>query len=427
MYDPQAQKVHANSPAVFPTVWLIAILALCVGCSPPPNTAVESPADPASLCTRIDAVLVHARDGRRLNASVHGAWQVVHGILAFGRDFQIAHRDTPSDNTKHAEVISSALDYLLDGGALNGWALRPGNAGVIAVVEEGSTTGQGHPDQWLGYLSQCDWQSQRVAREHSDTSGIPLDTPLRVAGREYSVGDLLKQAQFDIQPGQEATWTLMALSAYLPPDATWQARDGSTWTTERVVQMEADADLFSSACGGAHRLYGLAAALKRHIAARKIKNKNGSGSPDESYELNGGWAAAADSVNDAIDRARRFQQADGSFSIHSFERPGTSSDIFATLSATGHIFEVLALSLDDQRLAEPWVVRAAERLVTMLEHTADLDVECGALYHAAHGLLLYRNRICGDRDLTPSQPAGTAAAGLMPGANHFQLRVDGID
>jgi hypothetical protein len=30
----------------------------------------------------------------------------------------------------------------------------------------------------------------------------------------------------------------------------------------------------------------------------------------------------------------------------------------------------------------------------MLEQTADIDVECGALYHAAHGLLLYRNRVC---------------------------------
>jgi hypothetical protein len=29
-----------------------------------------------------------------------------------------------------------------------------------------------------------------------------------------------------------------------------------------------------------------------------------------------------------------------------------------------------------------------------MEQTADLDVECGGLYHAAHGLALYRSRIC---------------------------------
>ena len=99
-------------------------------------------------------------------------------------------------------------------------------------------------------------------------------------------------------------------------------------------------------------------------------------------------------LDDEIDRARRFQQPDGSFAVRPFERPGTSPDVFARLSATGHVFEVLALALHDERLAEPWVVRAAERLVTLLEQTADLDVECGGLYHAAHGLALYRRRVC---------------------------------
>jgi hypothetical protein len=108
-------------------------------------------------------------------------------------------------------------------------------------------------------------------------------------------------------------------------------------------------------------------------------------------------------LDDLVDRARRFQQPDGSFSVHSFERPGTSPDVFARLGATGHVFEVLALTLEDDRLDEPWVTRAADRLVTLLEHTADLDVECGALYHAAHGLAIYRRRIC-----SPAETAGRA-------------------
>jgi len=328
-------------------------------------------ADQADLCGRIEKVLAHARDGRRLDASVHGAWQVVHGILAFGPDFPIAHDGQ----------TSAALDYLLGGGPLTGWQLRPGDHGVLAVVEEGSTTGQGHPDQWLGYLSQC------------GLTGIPLDTRLVVGGRDYTVRDLLEQAQADVRPGREATWTLMGLATYLPPDASWRASDGEAWTTERVVEMEAEADLSTSACGGAHRLYGLALALQRFMAA--------TGTPRE--RLTGGWAAAADTIDDAIDRARRFQQADGSFSTHYFDRPGTSPDVFAKLGATGHIFEVLALALDDEELSEPWITRAAERLVTLLERTSDVDVECGALYHAVHGLLLYKQRRCPD-------PAGPPAA-----------------
>jgi hypothetical protein len=351
------------------------LLAASAGCGLQPASApvasqgedrVAPSIDRRPLCKRIDAVLTHARDERRLDASVHGAWQVVHGILAFGREFPL----------RHDGAESAALDYLLDGGRLTGWILRSGSPGVVAVVEEGSTTGQGHPDQWLGYLSQCGRQ------------GIPRDTKLMVGNKTFTVNDLLTQAQADIRPGREATWTLMALSAYLPIDAAWTASDGAQWSTERVVEMEADADIFASACGGAHRLYGLVAALKKY--------RDATGRTPE--QLAGGWAAAQDVIDECVDRARRFQQADGSFSIHSFERPGTSADVFARLSATGHIFEVLSLSLDDEQLAEPWVTRAADRLVTLLEQTADVDVECGALYHAAHGLLLYRNRVCGSTD-----------------------------
>jgi hypothetical protein len=375
-YATPSPAVRPGSAAVFPIV-AMAMIGLLTGCGQPTTgataggradtgDATAAPIDRQALCERIDAALAHARDNRRLDASVHGAWQVVHGILAFGRDFPLQHDGTDS----------AALDYLLDGGRLTGWNIRTGSHGVIALLEEGSNTGQGHPDQWLGYLSQC------------GRHGIPRDTKLVVGKKTFTVNDLLTQAQADIRPGQEATWTLMALSAYLPPDATWTASDGSKWSTERVVEMEADADIVSSACGGAHRLYGLVAALKKHLAA--------TGRTPE--QLSGGWAAAQEVIDECVDRARRFQQADGSFSIHSFERPGTSADVFARLSATGHIFEVLSLALDDEQLAEPWVTRAAERLVTLLEQTADVDVECGALYHAAHGLLLYSDRVCGSTE-----------------------------
>jgi hypothetical protein len=363
---------YAIAALIVPRRWrpLFAMGCLAVaGCGGP--TAANPPAGStgrlatATLCTRIDSALAHVRSARLLDADVQGAWQVVHGILAFGAELPLEHDGT----------VSPALDYLLSGGRLTGWLLRPGTPGLIAVVEEGSTMGQGHPDQWLGYLSQC-------GVDADGPGGLPLDTRLTVAGRPFTLADLLAQAQHDIRPGQEATWTLMALAAYLPTDAAWIAGDGSKWNVERVVRMEAEADIFGAACGGAHRLYGLAAA----VAARRT-----SGLP---IAPDSGWAEAEAVLEDAIDRARMFQQADGSFSIHSFERPGTSPDVFARLGATGHVFEVLALALDDDRIAEPWVTRAADRLVTLLEQTADVDVECGGLYHAAHGLSLYRRRAC---------------------------------
>ena len=347
-----------------------AAILLVAGCGGPAAGPAPAPLPArADLCRRIDTALAQARDTRRLDAAVHGAWQAVHGILAFGPEFPLAHDGD----------VSPALAYLLGGGRMTGWLLRPGTPGVVAVVEEGSTMGQGHPDQWLGYLSQCGVADDGAAL----VGGLPLATKLVVGGRDATLADLLAQARHDIRPGQECSWTLMALTAYLPVDTAWKAGDGRRWTTEDVVRMEAEADIVGAACGGSHRLYGLATAVNAYRAAHPDGPPAGSG-----------WAAAEEVLADCIDRARRYQQPDGSFSVDYFERPAASPDAFATLGATGHVFEVLALVLDDESLAEPWVTRAATRLVTLLERTTDLDVECGALYHAAHGLAIYRRRTC---------------------------------
>lgn len=365
-----------------PLAVLAALLVTAAGCSQParaPQRVSDAPADVdlVSLCPRIDRVLAHARDARQLNATDHAAWQVVHGILAFGRDFPLGQDDG----------TSPALAYLLGGGRLTGWTLRPGSVGLVAVLDPGSKSGQGHPDQWLGYLSQCSLES------------MPLETEIAVGDRRFRVSDLVEQAKHDVRPGQEATWTLMALATYLPHDAVWTSGDGESWSLERLAEMEAAADLAESACGGSHRLYGLAVALNRYLAATGLA----------ADQLTGGWAAAEERIQEGIEAARRYQQADGSFSTAYFERPSTSPDVFARIGATGHVFEFLAMTLEQERLAEPWVLRAADALVTLLEQTADVPVECGGLYHAAHGLVLYRARQCG------GQPEGTAAASIQPG------------
>lgn len=355
------------------SVLAVAGLLLAAGCSGPEAGGEGSSAASAAskdLCPRIEAVLRHAEDRRLLDASEQGAWQVVHGALAFGPGFPLAHDGE----------VSPAVEFLLGGGRIAGWEIRTGDVGPRAVVDEGSVTGQGHPDQWLGYLSQCGVATGQTGL----VGGLPLDTPIRAGGRDYTLADLLAQAKRDIRWGQECSWTLMALAAYDPPDAGWEASDGRRWTTEDVVRMEAESEIVGAACGGTHRLYGLAAAVAAYRAVHPDPP------PPES-----GWALAEDVLADSIDLARQFQQPDGSFSVHYFERPGRSPDVFSTLGATGHVFEILPLVLDDEALAAPWVTRAAERLVTLLERTTDLDLECGGLYHAAHGLALYRRRLCG--------------------------------
>lgn len=355
------------------------VLGLAWGCSRSPAPVADSvaaasdaSAEPLpnadTMRDELDEVLKFTLD-RKMSAEEHAAWQVVHGVLAFGRPLKI--RAAGQDVT--------ALDYLLEGGELLGWNLRPGDAGLEAIVEAGTKTGQGHEDQWLGYLSQV---------------GIPLEQSITVGGRQFKVVDMVRQAQADVYDGMEATWTLMAFSSYLSLDATWKSRDGSDWSVERLVAMEAGQDLNASACGGSHRLYGLTTMLNRYLA--------------EGGKLQGGWAAADAKIQEAIALARQHQQPDGSLSSSYFARATASSDIALRMNTTGHVLEFLVLAMTDQQVREPWVTRAVWRLCDMFRQTRDLPVECGSLYHAAHGLALYRTRLYGMPDYL-AQPADASA------------------
>jgi hypothetical protein len=322
------------------------------------------------LQTLVDDALAYTEQQRELSLEKHAAWQIMHGVLAFGRNFQVRHGD------QHV----SALDWALAGQPMKGWTLHKGNAGLRAELEPGKN-GQGHEDQWLAVVSQC---------------GIPTTHPLQVNNKQYKIYDILTQAMHDTYEGKECSWTLIGLSQYLKPiDQSWEGADGSRWSVERILTMEGgpvhDDDygqqlINDGACGGTHRLIGMAMALARYRQQY----------PDR--ELTGGWEAAAQRIDWAVGAARNNQLPDGAFSIRYFERPTPSRSVGENLGATGHTLEFLATALNRQQLSEPWVRRAVVYLCQLLKDTESLNLECGALYHAAHGLVLYRSRCFGPRE-----------------------------
>jgi hypothetical protein len=349
-----------------------AICVTVVGCTKQPANVVEAPL-PADeqLRDRLDHVLEFTEKNRHLDTKDQAAWQIVHGALAYGRDYKIY---------SNGQLVP-ALEYLLGGGELRGWTMRKADHGVLAVVDAGSKTGQGHPDQWLGYLSQC---------------GLQPEDSIKVEGHEFKIQDMISQAQWDLYDGMEATWTLMAFSTYLPLNAQWTAKDGSTWTIPRMVEMESAEDLGSSSCGGTHRMYGITTAMNRYLAEGGQVDLDGGGP----------WDKAARKIRDAAKSAHENQQPDGAFSTQYFSRPAGSADIALRISTTGHVLEFLTVALNDRELSEPWVTRAAVHLVECLEKTEKFDLECGALYHAAHGLELYRARRFGPRKASDALPEG---------------------
>jgi hypothetical protein len=316
----------------------------------------------SKLQGRLESVLKANLADRLLSSETNAAWQIMHGVIAYGDALPLDVGGTRR----------SATDFLLNGGVVEGWELAPGDMlpmtgrqGLKARLEPGSYIGQGHVDQWLAILSQID---------------CPLTREVEARDQKFTVLDWARQAQFDVSsnPVKEYSWTIIALTRYFPDEQSWTAKDGKVWTLEPLAEFESQQDLAQSPCGGMHRLMGLA-----HAVDFRRKHRG---------QMTGGWKLAQDKVEDSIRRIKQFQNADGTFSTNHTTRPGTSTDLSATISSTGHTIEFLAFALTADQLSEPWLVRAVDRLCHLLELTRNADMDCGGLYHSLNGLKLYYNR-----------------------------------
>lgn len=371
-----AALISCGGPTPAVTIWLACgLLMSMAGCDnvrvPPQDAAMESLLlleDDDELKRQLDDVLQFTLRDRRLNTEDHAAWQILHGALAYQREFplQVGH-DGPT---------RSAVEHLLSGGEIEGWEAKPGDVldaktgrrGLRAIMEAGSKSGQGHADQWLAVLAQC---------------GLPPEQTIQVDDATYTMSDFVTQVQRDVPRNvdREWSWTLIGLTTYLPTTAKWIAGDGHQWTIERLVQLEAEQEIDSSTCGGTHRLIGLAMTLNRHLA--------------QGGALEGPWTLADEVIQLHIQKARQLQNPDGSFSTNYFSRGGRSPDLADTIGTTGHTLEFLAIAMTDAQLAESWVRGAAFRMCDVFRKTKEMPLECGALYHAAHGLVLLRHRLFG--------------------------------
>ncbi|MFM8253222.1 MAG: ADP-ribosylation factor-directed GTPase activating protein isoform b [Planctomycetota bacterium] len=364
-----ATSLSTTCATFFSLLLFVGSILFAPGCDSGKVTGVQSAAELPERMTDeqlrdlIDEVLQYTANHRRLNLKDHAAWQVIHGALAFGRDFRILDHDGKD---------IPALDYLLQGGTMTGWNLQPGvplgnppRTGLKAVLEAGSKTGQGHADQWLGYLADL---------------GYPLEQELQHGGHTYTLADYLRQIEHDVpyNVAQEYSWTLMALAAYRPTTYEWQAGDGNTWSVERLLEIELEHELAGSACGGSHRMTGITMAVN---ARRR-----------QQLPLQGVWQEASDRIHVCVEQAKSYRNADGSLSTNFFQRTGNSADIKDRLAATGHVLEFVVLASSDEELREPWIRDGIIYLCHLLNKTRHVDIECGALYHAARGLALYRQR-----------------------------------
>jgi len=195
-------KIKRNGPSIACTAVAIVACNALGGCQPqihqPPQAMQVTDAD--SIASMIDTTLQYNRSRRVLSVDRNAAWQVAHGAVAYGKDLKL--------QVEGKEV--SALDYLFQGGQMRGWELSTGpvlastkRPSVQAYVEAGSYVGQGHVDQFLGYLSQA---------------ALPLDTPIQIEDQTLTLEDWGRSAQNELpnNPYREYSWTLIALTNLFP-------------------------------------------------------------------------------------------------------------------------------------------------------------------------------------------------------------------
>ncbi len=302
-------------------------------------------------------------DNRVLSTETHGAWQVLHGILAYGDRFQV---QTPTGSRP-------AVEYLINGGKVDGFEPtsgdllgQPPRPGLRMEMQPSTKIGQGHRDQWLAVLAQ---------------SGLNTDTELRSDGVTFTIGDWVRQMEYDVPLNleMEFSWTLIALTAYRDTTHTWLGRDGGEYGVEDLVEWELQQDITESVCGGTHRLIGISMALNKRR--------------DEGATIDGVWSQCESLLADAVETAKQNQNPDGSYSVDYHHRPGWTRDLGETLGTTGHVLEFLAFAASDETLQQPWVQRSVRRLCEVLAECQEVDLECGVLYHALHGLSEYQSRM----------------------------------
>ncbi|MFM9195312.1 MAG: hypothetical protein ACKOWG_06140 [Planctomycetia bacterium] len=323
-------------------------------------SGAAAPATPrfARLRSRIGQTLA-AYQRRPLNTAQHTPWEVMHGFIAFGIPTKLRVGGPGGDPV-------NAIGWVNTGG-------RCGGQVMLAAVGDRLTAlrgigVQGHSAQYLAILAQC-----RVA----------MNSPITVQSKTFTVADLVAEEKLACKSGTELTFALIALAHYLPTDAEWTARDGKTWSLEKLVAEEIEQPIRGAPCGGTHRLFGLAYGCQRRLRA--------------TGQLDGVYLRADKFVRDYQQfTLTKLQNRDGSFSTEWFKYPADrEDDIDRKIQTTGHILEWLVASLEQEELFQPRVTAAVEFLSAALAREPSRDWKIGPLGHALHALTIYQERAWG--------------------------------
>lgn len=301
---------------------------------------------------------------RLLDASKNDPWEIMHGIIAYGCDTNLAR----GRGTKPVNAIS----YVAWNGPCAGDRLLYAN-GDRLEARKGPRV-QGHYGQFLAILAQ---------------SRVNPDYPLLVNSKHFTIADLVESEKLGCRENTELTFKLIALTHYLGSDATWKNDLGEDWSIERLIKAEIGSTIQGAACGGTHRLTGIYYPVERRLK--------------EGKPITGEYLRAQKYTHDYQRYAFSLQNPDGSFSTEWFKRPGNRQDVDRKVKTSGHILEWLTFTLSDEELRAPKTVNCANFIATVLLAEPRREWEIGPLGHAIHALQLYGQRVYHSPTSTPTE------------------------
>ncbi|HVS37505.1 MAG TPA: hypothetical protein VMS17_18220 [Gemmataceae bacterium] len=327
------------------------------------------PASADPLQTRIDAAVRQVKQRDLL--TTNGFWTVFHGILGLGPSVELLDPFTGKR--------CNALDYIADARTppIRGLRFLPTPDGLDVETQAGSFVGQGHQDQFVAEM--VEWN-------------VSPDRVFMVNGKRHTFQEFINEsrARASVKEKQELDWAVVIIGQSFPTDAEWTNRQGDKLHLADLLKKELGEPLDMAACGGTHRLYGMTWVYHKHLS--------------EGGKADGVWKEVADKITEYKRKAQQMQNVDASFSTNFFRAPGNAPEIQLRINTTGHILEWLSLAGTDEELRQPWMRDAANTLAMMILDNENIALEGGSVYHAVHGLLLYRFRVFGADGLGPMTP-----------------------
>jgi hypothetical protein len=335
--------------------------------SPAPEGTPEHPEEPvkkpvvnipSSILPRLNLAIDNVANRQLRTTSAF--WTVFHGILGLGPEITLLDEETGKQ--------IKAIDQISTGIGIRGLVFIPSKYGLDVETQVGTGVGQGHQDQFVAEM--VEW-------------GIPASRPVTLNGAPFTFADFFSHSKMraSLTKNQELSWAIVIIGKIFGTDHEWTNMFGERLSYEDVVRYELNQPIDNAACGGTHRLFGLSWANQLHRA------KGG--------QPTGVWKDCQDKLALYKSNARKFQHADGSFSTAYVSKAEDSPVLQARIGSTGHTLEWLALELSDEEIRQGWVEQAASALSQMIIENQGNPLDSGALYHAVHGLYMYRARVCG--------------------------------